>query len=392
MSLNFPIRIALFVYSTKPRGSVIHTLELSNALHQLGHDVCIFALDKDGRGFDYSPLCQSILIPASQAPSNIDLLIRQRIREFVNYFEQNGQRLHPFDVYHAQDCISANALALLRGKRKIPHLVRTVHHIEEFDSPYLRDCQDKSIAGPDLCLCVSDRWQQALHNHYGVLAPRVVNGVDPQRFSPTVDGSEADLRKRLGLDGSPIFLTVGGIEPRKNSIRLLQAFAQVLKEYPTAQLIIAGGATLFDYQSYRDEFFSQVHQLELLVGKSLILPGVVSGVDLPYLYRLADAFVFPSIKEGWGLVVLEAIASGIPVIASDISPFTEFLTHDQALLIDPMSKDAISRAMFSVLSPDLAHSLVQHSQSVLDSYTWKISAQMHVQHYQSLLDHSNQLD
>lgn len=105
------------------------------------------------------------------------------------------------------------------------------------------------------------------------------------------------------------------------------------------------------------------------IGKSLILPGVIPEAELPALYRIADAFVFPSVKEGWGLVVLEAIASGIPVITSNQSPFTEFLSKTQALLIDPNSPDAIAQAMRSIAQPELAHSLVQQSQSILSRYS-----------------------
>ena len=137
-----PLRIALLTYATKPRGSVVHTLELATALHSLGHHVCIYALDKDGKGFDRELNCQVRLIPAKTAPSSIDTLIQQRIQEFVDYFKHSNP-IH--DIYHAQDCISANALALLREQQQIPHFVRTVHHIEDYTSPYLQQCQDRSI-------------------------------------------------------------------------------------------------------------------------------------------------------------------------------------------------------------------------------------------------------
>lgn len=123
----------------------------------------------------------------------------------------------------------------------------------------------------------------------------------------------------------------------------------------------------------------------VVVGKSLILPGAIADADMPALYRCADAFVFPSVKEGWGLVVMEAITSHIPVITSNQPPFTEFLSPDQALLIDPESPDAIAQAMRSVTQPELANSLVQQSQFILSQYTWEASAQMHLYHYHQLL-------
>jgi glycosyltransferase-like protein len=376
-----PTQIALFVYSTKPRGGVIHTLALANALHSLGHAVCVYALDKDGQGFDYPLQCASQLVPALPAPPSIDALIAQRIQEFVTHLQQETQ---PYDIYHAQDCISANALLQLRDRHLIPHFVRTVHHIEDFQSPYLQECQERSIQYPDLCLCVSQHWQSEIQQHYHRQAPRVCNGIDTARF---VDNkvSTTKLKQRLGAKEGPVFLTVGGIEPRKNSIGLLQAFAKVRSQLPTAQLIIAGGATLFDYQYYRDTFFETAKKLSIVPGESLLLPGVLSYEMMPLLYRLADSFVFPSLKEGWGLVVLEAIAANLPIITSNQPPFTEFLTPDQALLIDPQDVDALALAMIASLQPQIADQLKQRSQSVLAQYSWKASARLHEQCYRQLL-------
>ncbi|WP_068818604.1 MSMEG_0565 family glycosyltransferase [Phormidesmis priestleyi] len=373
-------RIALLTYSTKPRGSVIHTLELAEALHKLGHYVCVYALDKDGKGFDYTSSCDYDLVPAQAAPIDIDQLIQQRIQEFVSYLSQLQS---VYDVYHAQDCISANALAKLVQQQQISSFVRTIHHIEDYSSHYLQQCQDRSIRNANLCLCVSDCWQKEIQRQYRIHAPRVINGVNLERFSPIASGLESSLKEQLGLSGSPIYLTVGGIEHRKNSIRLLQAFGQVLEDYPTAQLVIAGGAMLFDYQTYRDDFFALADRLDIQIGRSLILPGVVSDAELPILYRTADAFVFPSTKEGWGLVVLEAIASGLPVITSNQPPFTEFLSETQALLVSPDSTDAIAQAMRSVIQPNVSRLLMQQSQSILSRYTWENSAKMHLHYYQN---------
>lgn len=387
------LTIALLTYSTKLRGSVVHTLELATALTELGCGVCVYALDKDGQGFERVTSAQVRCIAAQPPPKNLppdqatDALIRQRIQEFIDYF-----LVHPaetYDIYHAQDCIGANALVQLKQSGRVANVVRTVHHIEDYPSIYLQQCQDKSIRDPDLCLCVSDRWHQALRNEYGIAAPKVLNGVDLQRFASTLSGQEDALKARYGLTGSPIYLTVGGIEPRKNSLRLLEAFAQVLTTYPQAQLVIAGGATLFDYEPYRQEFFALAENLAQqhgpLIGKSVILPGVIDDDDLPALYRTVDVFCFPSTKEGWGLVVLEAIASALPVITADQPPFTEFLSPKQALLVNPESVDAIAAAMLAALDPMTANQLVQHSQAVLLNYTWGKSASLHIAHYQTFI-------
>lgn len=380
------LRIALFTYSTKPRGSVIHTLELAEALQALGHQVCIFALDKDGAGFDRNLSCEFRLIPARDAPKEIDLLIKQRIQEFVNYLIDDSQNSQlDYDIYHAQDCISANALAIVRSQQIIPHFIRTIHHIEDYNSLYLRACQDRSIREASLCLCVSDSWQKQIQKDYQIHAPRVINGINVSRFSDRKDGSEDSLKEHLGLTGSPIYLTVGGIEPRKNSINLLKAFSQVLTDFPNAQLAIAGGSTLFDYQDYRDRFLTTAQQLGIAIGKSVVITGVLSDAEVCTIYRCADIFIFPSIKEGWGLVIFEAIASGLPMITSNMLPFTEFLTSTQALLVDPNAVEAIAQAMRSLNNPDLANSLIQASRCILADYLWERSAKIHLHEYQKLL-------
>ncbi|MEO0354002.1 MAG: MSMEG_0565 family glycosyltransferase [Cyanobacteria bacterium P01_A01_bin.3] len=385
-SLMERLRIALLTYSTQPRGGVVHAMELAEALDRLGHEVCLFALDK-GNGFFRPMSCEAIGVPAAPALATIGELVKLRIQEYVDYFASryfvNGE--HPFDIYHAQDCISANALVQLRDRQLIPHVLRTVHHIDEFNSPYLRACQERSIVDVDRCFTVSHHWQQQLAEHYSITAFPVANGVNLGRFSPQSSGSESQLKSRLGMTASPLFLTVGGIEPRKNSIRLLQALAIVLQRYPKAQLAISGGTTLFDYEPYRDRFFGEVKQLGIDVGSSLLLPGPIADTDMADLYRCADAFVFPSLKEGWGLVALEAIASGIPVVTSDRPPFTEFLDATSAVLVDAESAEAIAAGMCRVLDNGVSDGLVRAGQAVVQRFSWERAAQMHLQQYRQCL-------
>lgn len=397
------MKIALFTYSTKPRGGVIHTIELGEALQAEGHQVCIYALDKDNIGFHRPLNCPSKLVPTkstverelllhrknyfdgavkNQNLDPVDELIKQRIQEFIAYLSQQTEK---YDIYHSQDCISTNALKVLRDRGMVPNFIRTVHHIDEFNSPYLQACHDRSILEPDLCLCVSNYWRQQLQQQYQVDAPVILNGVDPRRFSSQVNGQEAKLKQKLGIRGNPVYLTIGGIEPRKNSLKLLEAFIEVLNIHPQAQLIIAGGETLFDYEPYRLKFFQLAQQNNLKIGESLILPGVMADEDIPVLYRCANAFVFPSIKEGWGLVLLEAIASELPIITSNIPPFTEFLEKKSALLVDPNSSKDIADAMVDILNKNLAQKLTDNSANIPSQYSWQKSAQMHLKHYSQLL-------
>ena len=97
-----------------------------------------------------------------------------------------------------------------------------------------------------------------------------------------------------------MYLTIGGIEPRKNSLKLLQAFSEVLKTHPQAQLIIAGGETLFDYEPYRLKFFQIARQNRIIIGKSLILPGVIADEDIPRFISLRRCLCLSFYKRRLG--------------------------------------------------------------------------------------------
>ena len=104
-----------------------------------------------------------------------------------------------FDIVHAQDCLSANAALELRDEGTVAHVVRTVHHVDEFRSPSLVACQDRSIRDPDRVVCVSEPWVGRLRDEFGVGAGLVTNGVELERFRPPADAAARD-RDRAALD------------------------------------------------------------------------------------------------------------------------------------------------------------------------------------------------
>ncbi|AUX27562.1 glycosyl transferase family 1 [Sorangium cellulosum] len=386
-----PLSVALLTYSTKPRGGVVHTVELAEALQDLGVATCIYALNKDQGGFYRAPRCPAVLVPAAPAPAGIDAVVEQRIEELVTGLRRLGTR---HDIWHAQDCISANALATLRAEGRVPHFLRTVHHLDDYDSPYLRACQERAVREADACLAVSEAWRKVLRADLGVDAAIVPNGVSLRRFTPAPDGSEAALRRRLSATGSPLFVTVGGVEPRKNSIHLLKAFIRVRRRLPGAQLVIAGGETLFDHAPYQREFDAIARESGLLPAPQgpspppLVLAGVLPDALIPPLYRLADAFVFPSVREGFGLVLLEAMASGAPVVSSAQPPFTEFLRDgENALLVDPARIEDLARAMEAILDEGVRRRLRAAAMETAGGYTWDRSARIAAALYRDFLDH-----
>jgi glycosyltransferase-like protein len=360
-------RVAMLTHSTNPRGGVVHALQLSEALTALGAATVLHAPDASGAGFFRAPRCDARVLTVDPAQGGFAERVAARIADYVGWFSRAERR--GFDVYHAHDGLSGAALAALKREGLIPGFVRTVHHIDAFADPRLAAWQDASIREADALLTVSDVWRARLARDYGREARVCGNGVDAARFSASFDGREAALRKRFKLDAGPVFLSVGGVEARKNTRALLAAFNHVLKTQPEARFVIAGGASLLDHAPYQAAFREDLAALGAAAGQ-VIVTGPLPDEDMPALYRIADALVFASLEEGFGLVVLEALASSTPVVVSDIAPFTEYLGPDDAFFCDPHSPASIAAAMRAALGDKTA----AHGPALARRYGWETVA------------------
>jgi glycosyltransferase-like protein len=376
------LRVAILTHSTNPRGGVVHALELSDALTRLGHDATVHAPDAASQGFFRPTRCNTVSIAASPVGRDVTAMVETRIADYIRHFETAVHR--NFDVWHAQDGISGNALATMRERGLIAGFARTVHHVDHFADPRLAALQARAIASADRLFVVSRLWRDRLAREYG-RAPRLVgNGVDTERFSPAANSTDRDLRALLNVPaGAQVFLAIGGVEKRKNTIRILEAFRLLYARYPTACLVIAGGASLLDHDAYQAEFAAALATSGLPDG-AVIRTGPLPQALMPPLYRVADALVFPSVKEGFGLVVLEAMASGVPVATSRIAPFTEYLTDGDVLWCDPHDADSIAAAMATALEPAVRASLILRGFAVASRHDWSRAAHAHLADYEAL--------
>lgn len=378
--MSQPLRVAMLAHSTNPRGGVVHAMQLSEALAAIGHQAALHAPDAKGSGFFRKARCGTVCIPARPAPADMTAMVEQRIEEYVAHFEHMSAG--DFDIFHAHDGISGNALATLKERGLIARFARTVHHIDQFSDPRLMDLQARSIEHADVFFTVSATWQQALAAR-GLHATVVGNGVDVDRFTPAWTGEQAALRDRLGVPPGPTFLSVGGVEPRKNTLRILEAFRQLRAVQTDARLIIAGGASVLDHGGYQEDFRAELAALGGHASAVHVI-GPVADEDMPNLYRLADALVFPSLKEGFGLAVLEALASGIPAIVSSIAPFTEYLGADDAVWCDPYHPASIAEAMAVALVPPVRERLIPRGLEIAAGFSWQRTATAHLSAYETL--------
>ena len=171
-------------------------------------------------------------------------------------------------------------------------------------------------------------------------------------------------------------LWVGGISPLKNIGNLLRAYAQVASEFPH-QLVMAG--------FLRWKFSKDMDLVdELGLRDRIVFPGYVQPDDIPALYNLASAFVFPSLYEGFGLPILEAMACGCPVITSTTGYAPE-VAGDAAILVDPHQPAQIADAMRTVLKDDARRSqMVQAGLRWVQEFSWKKCAAETIALFESL--------
>ncbi|HEY0234289.1 MAG TPA: MSMEG_0565 family glycosyltransferase [Afipia sp.] len=381
MTSSRPMRIAMLTHSTNPRGGVVHALELAEALVAIGHEVVVHAPDPAGKGFFRKARCGTVSVKAEPITTGtVTDMVELRVQEYVDHFENETAR--KFDVFHAHDGISANALATLCERGLISGFARTVHHIDDFEDARLSALQQRAITAAQRHFVVSDLWKRKLFTRFALESVVVGNGVDLRRYSPTLDGREAAVREKYGIGGGPIFLAVGGIEERKNTARVIDAFKQVACVHTDAQLVIAGGASILDHHWYRSAVRDALAASQLRAN-SVIETGPVDDDDMPALYRLADALIFPSLREGFGLVVLEAMASHVPVITSQIAPFTEYLS-DEVVWCDPASVNSIANNMLVALTEPLRSRLIARGAATATKHSWTKTAERHLASYLEL--------
>ncbi len=190
------------------------------------------------------------------------------------------------------------------------------------------------------------------------------HGFDTQFFGVRLSESEVSEKLRgYKLTANGYFLYVGALQPRKNLVRLIQAFEVMKQTYPEAKLVLAGEAAWLSDEILTTREKSVYHD-------DIILTGRVSFGDLRTLYQGARAFMFPSLYEGFGIPILEAFASGAPVLTADNSSLRE-VAGNGALYVDAVNVDDIAKKMCLLWQDEaLRKSLIQAGQGQLEQFSW----------------------
>lgn len=291
----------------------------------------------------------------------------------------------PLDLFHSPDFV----LPPVAGG--IPALV-TVHDLSFVHYPhtfvprlvdYLNSVVPWSIGRATHVLADSESTRDDLRAVWAVPADKITvlySGVNERFRRVEQPGELAAVRARSGLGEWPFVLAVGTVQPRKNYGMLVRAFAPLTETLPH-HLVIAGGQGWL-----ADDLFREVEKLGL--EERVHFTGFVPDDDLPALYSAADLLAFPSLYEGFGLPLLEAMGCGTAVVSSDRSSLPEVIGPEPGagLLLPPDDESAWTEGMRALLTDrELRHRFVQRGYARIRSFTWERAARQLLEIYAALL-------
>ncbi len=225
-------------------------------------------------------------------------------------------------------------------------------------------------------IAVSQATKNDLINHYGIAPAKISvihHGFDHQHYQPMTDpGLRQAARHRYNIGPGRFLLYVGTLQPRKNLVRLIDAFEQLISDtqFSDLQLVLGGRAGWLS-----TPILARAEALQQKYPGRLLLPGYLADTDLPLLLNEASAFVFPSLYEGFGMPVLEAMACGCPVVCSNSSSLPE-VAGLAALYHHPLDTEALADCLRRVLTqPELVARMRQAGLQQAATFSWERCAQ-----------------
>ncbi|MCB0115939.1 MAG: glycosyltransferase family 4 protein [Caldilineaceae bacterium] len=288
------------------------------------------------------------------------------------------------DLLHATDFV----LAPSRARRKVV----TVHdlafvHYPEAAMPslhrYLNVVVPRSVRRADHVLADSHNTAKDVHEFWQIPMERisvVQGGVDHDRFRPVTAQEELErVRRKYNIGERPFVLGLSSLQPRKNFARLIRGFDQARKAAQIPHRLVIGGGKGWLF----DEIFATVQALGLT--DDVVFPGYIADEDLPALYSAAEFFAYPSLYEGFGLPVIEALACDTPVLTADNSCLPE-AAGPGALYVDAESVESIAAAIVRLANEDaLRRSLREAGRRHAAQFTWQRSARQLLAAYRYVL-------
>ncbi len=322
--------------TTDTGGMSVYIREVAGQLGKLGHSVDIFTRIKDPQDVAIVNLghgARLIHLPAGGDGEIDKLSLYSYLPDFADNVEnfRRDNDLH-YDLIFSHYWLSAWAGQMLQQWWEVPHIVmfhtlgavKNTFAIGEAE-PELRLETERELAqNCSHIITATPQEKKALIQHYGARPERISVipcGVNLELFQPV---DKAMAKQRLGLTGDKLILFVGRIEPLKGIAQLLRA-VPLLPDTRRLRLLIIGGDEQSRYEMERLKELARTLRIE----ESVTFLGLVKQEQLPYFYSAADVCVSPSYYESFGLVPLESLACGTPVVATNVGAVRSIIRHDE---------------------------------------------------------------
>ncbi len=298
----------------------------------------------------------------------------------------------PFDLIHAHDWLVAFAAVAVKHSRHLP-LLSTIHatemgrnrgHLYEEMQRDIHMAEWRLVFESWRVIACSNYMAGEVRDYFGAPPEKidiVPNGVDPRPFDRLNGQDLRSFRSGLARPEQKIVFYVGRLVWEKGLQVLVDAAPQIVAQYPNVRFVIAGGG------DFRFELAERARQKG--VGEWFLFPGRISDDDRDRLYKVADCAVFPSLYEPFGIVALEAMAAGTPVVTTDTGGLAEVINlHENGLKVHPDDPASLAWGILHTLQhPDWSQSRAVQARKDVDAlYNWDRIAKMTKEVYEHIVD------
>jgi glycogen synthase len=375
---GFTMKILMLSWEYPPKnvgGLSNHVYYLSKSLAKLGHEMHVITCEEDNALFleEVEGVTVHRVVPYSIDTEDFTKWVMHlnfaMLEEGIKVINANGK----FDIIHGHDWLSAYAAKALKNSYSIP-MVCTIHATEHGRNNGIRTEMQKYISSVEWMLtyeswkviACSEYMRDEIYNVFSTPLDKL--SVIPNAVCSVEIGEAQNIeefRRGFAKDNEKIIFYVGRHVYEKGIQLLLDAVPDILASYSDAKFIIAGKGVM------TDELKERVIALGL--EDKVLFTGYVDDKLKTRLYKIADAAVFPSLYEPFGIVALEAMAAGCPVVVSDIGGLKEIIEHKvNGLKHIPGSKDSLKDNVLQLLNNEvLKRSLREWAHNtVVEKYTW----------------------
>lgn len=372
-----------------------HVYALSNALAYGDTEVHVVTMGESGiqEENEIQNLYVHRVAPFNPRPRDLITSVLQTNFEMIEGSIKIMRSIGDFDIIHAHDWLVAFAAKTLKHSLKVP-LVATIHATEYGRNCGLHNELQRYISDIEWMLgfeawkviCCSNYMKGELRHVFQIPGDKlrvIPNGVEPLEFQSSID-TEA-FRHNYAAWNERIVFFVGRHVREKGVGVLIEAMPKVLSSYPEVRFVIAGKGP--ETEVYKGR------AAELGISDRIYFTGFIDDATRNGLYKIADLAVFPSLYEPFGIVALESMAAGTPVIVSDVCGLGEVVTPEIGMKVPPGNADALAQQIVHALrNPEMRKTLKENAYAhVTRVYAWEKIADQVIEVYREVLQEASEV-